>query len=407
MIKQTLGVLLLGLGLLLAGCAPQAQKKGITEKYYYTTTEDGITLAFKRYQPATLSSEKNPVILCHGLSYNLLFWDLDKSVSLPRYLAERGYDVWSLSLRGSAPSTQPLNSGLRKLGHFNLDPSSFQMLTGQVQALKMMDWSVDDHIRLDVPAAINFVNSQTECPRVHWIGHSMGGMVMFAYLQEAKAANNVKSFVALATPMTVFHPLNDPFRFLVDTETALGIGTRVLGTSTPATVGVILGDIGSPTDKLFFNSRNIDPQVLRELFRLVQEDMSPGQFKQLIGMVRTERFTSLDGSVDYTAGLAQVKIPVYFIAGTVDNMATIGAVQYAYRAVGSREKKFKLFGVVNGQQNDYGHDDLVIGRQSQKEVYPTILEWLDTYPCATDEGGLLLQPQPAPGTPESKTPNGQ
>ena len=50
-------------------------------------------------------------ILCHGLSYNLLFWDLGEEVSLPRYLADAGYDVWSLSLRDATPSSQPLSSG--------------------------------------------------------------------------------------------------------------------------------------------------------------------------------------------------------------------------------------------------------------------------------------------------------
>ncbi|MBN2212562.1 MAG: alpha/beta fold hydrolase [Sedimentisphaerales bacterium] len=387
----------------LAGCDPAAlQTKGdYTVSYYYTQTEDNLSLALRRYQPKKLSAEKNPVILCHGLSYNLMFWDLNESVSLPRYLAQNGYDVWSLSLRGAAPSTQPVASALRKLGHFQLDPEASKQVLDRIRHIALTDWTVDDHIRKDVPAAIRFVKEQTNFRRVHWIGHSMGGMVMFGFLQtdSARGADDIKSFVALATPMAVFHPLSDPFRFLLEQQGALAIGSTVVGSSSPAGVGVLLGDIGSPTDKLFFNSTNINDLVLRELFRSAQEEISPGQLKQLLGMVRIECFLSTDKTINYTTGLNQVTTPTYFIAGTVDNMATAAAVKYAYRAVGSTVKKFDLFGRVNGERNDYGHDDLVIGENAAREVYPAILSWLNNFQQTPAFGVLPLQP----GSPEEET----
>ncbi len=400
---------MLSVWIFLTGCDPAALKGNgsYTVSYYYTQTEDNLSLALRRYQPQKLNAEKNPVILCHGLSYNLMFWDLHESVSLPRYLAQNGYDVWSLSLRGAAPSTQPVASALRKLGHFNLDAEASKRVLDRIRHIALIDWSVDDHIRYDVPAAIRFVKEQTNFPRVHWIGHSMGGMVMFGFLQtdQARGADDIKSFVAVATPMAVFHPLSNPYQFLLEQQDAIAIGSKVVGSSTPAGVGVILGDIGSPTDKLFFNSVNIDDLVLRELFRRAQEEISPGQLRQLLGMVRTESFLSTDNAVNYTAGLNQVTTPTYFLAGSVDNMATAAAVQYAYRAVGSMVKEYDLFGRVNGQRNDYGHDDLVIGENAAREVYPKILAWLDNFQQTPSFGPLPLQPdfsgeRPSAGQPE-------
>jgi pimeloyl-ACP methyl ester carboxylesterase len=385
--------ILLGIGFTLCSCEKNNQ---YAVNYFYTQTEDGITLALRRYQPKQLSADKNPVILCHGFSYNLLFWDLHEKVSLPRYLAQKGYDVWSLSLRGSSPSSQPINSSLRRLTRFNLQPETLKSLQKGVREIQMQDWSVDDHIRYDVPAALRFVCEQTKTRKAHWIGHSMGGMVMFAFLgrRDNDQADLVKSFVAMATPMAIFHPLSDPFQFLLDAEPTLKIGSKVVGTSAPATLGSIFGDLNTPMDKLFFNSTNMDNEVLRALFHQAEEEMGSSQWKQLMNMVKQERFISLDQSTDYTANLGRVKVPVYLLSGSVDNMATPDAVRFAYRQIQSEDKQFRLFGKVNSQKYNYGHNDLVIGKHSQSEVYPTVLEWLADHSCRPYENELMLQPAP-------------
>jgi len=152
--------------------------------------------------------------------------------------------------------------------------------------------------------------------------------------------------------------------------------------------------LNTPMDKLFYNNDNMDGGILRTLFFQAEEEMGPLQRRQLMNMVETERFRSLDNEIDYTAGLTKVTAPTYLLCGTVDNMATLGAVQYTYRQIQSEDKEFRLFGRVNSHKNDYGHNDLVIGVHAQTEVYPTILEWLDEHPCLPHEGELMLQPEP-------------
>ena len=374
------------------GCQPVNQTQ-VTTKYYYTQTSDGMTLGLRRYEPKNLAQDKNPVILCHGLSYNLLFWDLHENVSLAQYLSQAGYDVWSLSLRGAFPSTQPLASAIRKLGHFNLDGVTQNTLKERFKNLKLANWSVDDHIQYDVPAALGFVLEQTKQGRAHWIGHSMGGMVMFGHLGRDPNANaQIKTFVAAAVPVVAFHPLSDPMQLLVDAETAIGVGSTLVGSSAPGGWGAIFGDLDTPTDRLFFNGANIEPAIVKALNQRALEEIAPSQLKQLIGMVRTERFTSLDGQVDYVATLSQLNKPTCFLVGAVDNMATPGAVRFTYRQIASHEKEFHLFGRVNGHRGNYGHDDIIIGRHARTEVYPVILEWLNRYPRRSDESRLLLQP---------------
>ena len=388
---SVVGVMLAGC--CLVGCQDISAVKKITSRYYHTQTPDGMTLALRRYQPAKLAPDKNPVILCHGLSYNLLFWDLHEDVSLARYLAGAGYDVWSLSLRGACPSSQPLTSKLRKLAHFNLDGVTQNKLADRIKDLKMTDWSVDDHIRYDVPAAIDFVLEQTEQERLHWIGHSMGGMIMFGHLgQNPSAGSKIKSFVAAAVPLVVFHPLSDPMQLLVDAEGAIDVGSKLVGSSAPATWGALFGDLDTPTDKLFFNGLNTEAMIVKTLNHQAQEEIAPSQLKQLISMVRTERFTSLDNTVDYVEPLGRIDKPICFLVGTVDNMATPDAVRFTYRQIAGEDRAFHLFGRVNGHRGDYGHDDVIIGRHAKTEVYPVILKWLKRHPRRTDESKLLLQP---------------
>lgn len=375
-----------------SGCDALRNSRGMKITYNYVKTDDGITLALRHYKPDHIPPDRDPVILCHGLSYNLLFWDLADRTSLARHLANEGFDVWSLSLRGAYPSSQPLNSTLRKMSRLNLEPEMLKTLQKRLGDIRITNWSVDDHINHDVPTAIKYVQKQTEHKRVHWVGHSMGGMVMFAYLQDPAQARNIHSFAAVSVPMAVFHPLSEPLAFMLDSEDALKIGSKVVGSSAPAAVGTIFGDMGLPMDRLFYNSNNIDGSILRGLFYLAQEEISAGQLQQLLAMVRSERFTSIDTQTDYTAGLAEVTTPTYFLVGTVDNLATLGAVQYAFRQINSTQKEFDLFGRVNGHKHDYGHDDIIIGKQAKSEVYPRIVAWLDRFPCRPNESDLMLQP---------------
>jgi len=211
------------LALLLISCGcEQPAKKGLEIGYYYAQTTDGKELVMRRYKPGVLAADKSPVILCHGLSYNMLFWDLDPKVSLPLFLSNAGYDVWVLSLRGASPSTQPLNSAIRKLGRFRFDEQALLTRKNKLKTITMTDWSDDEHIDFDVPAAIDRVIQETGHDKVHWIGHSMGGMIMFGYLQvNPDAAAKVRTFVAAAVPMAEFHPISDPFNLLVEAETAI------------------------------------------------------------------------------------------------------------------------------------------------------------------------------------------
>ena len=309
---------------LMAGCGGRGLFGGIgAEKIqvqtHYTETSDGWRLQVDRYQPTKPDPANNPVVLCHGLSYNNRFWDLTKKTSLARYLAERGYDVWTVSLRGAGLSDQPVSSVMRKIATGSIDPN-FLLTINQRSLGKaaFSEYSVDDHINYDVPAVIALVKEKTQAKKLHWVGHSMGGMIMFAYLgTHPDSAKDVDTFVAASVPMVMFHPLNKAMQLHVDNAAALKAGNVFLSTSYDALLAKVLGKWAPPTasESLFLNRDNVKDGTLRLLAQWAQESISTGQLTQLLDLAAEKRFQSLDKKVNYTALLDKVTTPTFFLVG--------------------------------------------------------------------------------------------
>ena len=51
-------------------------------------------------------------------------------------------------------------------------------------------------------------------------------------------------------------------------------------------------------------------------------------------------------------------------------------MRFAFEHVGSTDKTYREMGLTNGCQADYGHFDLVVGKNVRDEVYPVIRDWL-------------------------------
>lgn len=345
---------------------------------YVTVTADGWALSVLRYRPPAGAEAAPAVVLCHGLGYNNKFWDLAKEVSLAKYLSAAGYDVWVPSLRGAGWSTKPPLSRLRQLFLRGDLLTAGGVFRSAGRGVLKINWTVDDHARHDVPALFDLVTKETGRQKLHWIGHSMGGMILVGHLALAGQEDRLASFVAVGVPVFVIPPLSAPLKQLSSARGAVEISNAIISTNLPSLLGQIAGaKLSGPIEVLFYNRANVTDDVIRRLAAWGTEDISPGQLGQLIDMVAGGQFRSLDGKVDYTSGLEWMEAPALFVAGTVDNLATVGAVKELHARWGAGEKAFALFGAVNGQGSDYGHDDLIIGRQARREVYPAIRRWLD------------------------------
>ena len=101
-------------------------------------------------QAAAPGPDKLPVILCHGLGLNATFWTIT-DYHLPSQLTSRGYDVYVFDIRGSGE-----NAHLGRCDRLN-------QLIRQTPMRERgeRDWNVDDLVRYDVPAILDYVQRET------------------------------------------------------------------------------------------------------------------------------------------------------------------------------------------------------------------------------------------------------
>jgi len=347
---------------------------------FKTKTADGWELSLFRYTPERIDPKKRPVVLCHGFSYNNYFWDVDENHSLARYLARNGYDVWTVSLRGAGRSTKPGLTVIRNL--ITTEGRELPHVVPQITFdFTKINWTIDDYIMYDVPAVLDFVTSKTGSDSVHWIGHSMGGMLMYGCLDKSETASKVRTFVAISSPATFPHPLDAILQAFTENKNIMNIFNLAISNRLSAFLGGATGAVlETPLDTLFYNRENIQREVIRKMFLRAAEDISPGVLDQMLLSVEKGYFVSADGKTDYRKAIANIRTPSLFLVGKADNLALPESVRFAYRSIPAKDKKFTMVGIGNGFSADYGHNDIILGVRAPQEVYPRIKEWLDSHP---------------------------
>ena len=319
------------------------------DEVHFASTTDGWRLALHRHRPRA-AGPATPVLLCAGYGCNRHFVDYDEQYSLARFLAGRGFDTWAVELRGR---------GLSRATGACARPGA---------------WTFDDLARVDLPAAIAHVATLTG-RRVAWVGHSQGGLVLYACLgSRPDVAPLVAAGVTVAAPV-VFPTtssalvarigellLHVPFSDTVPQRWVLGALWHVVGQSSMLAVGM--------------NPANVDRRAVGRALRRALSNVSRWKLQQLARWAIEGDFASADRSIDYRSALGGVATPLLVLAGSADQLATPASVQRALEHLPAQTAVYREFGRAHGHVVDYGHVDLILGRAAPDEVFPTIADWL-------------------------------
>ena len=127
---------------------------------------------------------------------------------------------------------------------------------------------------------------------------------------------------------------------------------------------------------LVWNDRNMDPAVARAAAAHAVDNVSSRVVGQLMASRADGRMRSADCQHDYTAGLSAIWVPIFFVAGALDQLAPPSVMAEAFRRVSSTDKRIEVLSRANGYRADYGHVDLAIGRHAPREAWPLYLRWL-------------------------------
>ena len=291
----------------------------LTEDVYLlkpnNSPDNSVELALTRIGLRERSGDYGePVVLLHGSFSNRRFWCSPLGIGAGAHLARQGFDVWILEMRGHGLS--PRNRDYTKN-------------------------RVSQYVRYDLPAVAAFVQEQNGLAP-HWVGHSLGGIVLAAalgggYLDEASAASAALFGSQISR---IYWPLKVP-----PVEWA---GRLLL----------------KGFDQVSGSRLKRGPED--EPIGLVKESL---RWHGLFG-----RFG--DSEKDWWAGLADVRVPLLAAAGAGDTQDPAWACRKLFEQFGSAQKEYHCLGKADGFSQDYGHVDMLVSKGAQKEVWPLLAAWL-------------------------------
>jgi polyhydroxyalkanoate synthase len=321
------------------------------DRVHYAQTVDGWPIALSRYLPKGEPKDGAPVILCHGLGANRFNFDLNDQVSFAKILSEQGYDTFLIELRGVG-------------------------LSRRTQWFWPGKWDIrfEDFIDKDIPTAIDHVLKLTGKKKVHWVGHSMGAMVSYAFCQK-ETAKKIQSVSAVAGPGT-FAPLIKTFRPFLNLAIILKIFPALHQSFFFKGFGVLSTalNLSTPYDRWVYNRKHVSKSTLRQAASSLIADLPTRLILQFGDWIKNGQITTSDQE-RFQENFDRIKVPFLFLSGENDRLVPFESVRYVYDRVSSKDKKHVHFSEESGTL-DFGHGDIVVGEQAPVHVFPVILKWL-------------------------------
>jgi pimeloyl-ACP methyl ester carboxylesterase len=313
----------------------------------FTNTEDGWRIGVCRYRPIERKF-KEPILLVHGIASNRLDFDLTDKLSLAMALSRAGFDTWIMDLRGRGHSVRPrLFSGLR------------------------YEWSFDEYAEKDLPAAVREVLRATGAARVHLLGFSIGALACYAYLSSGKCKEPIGSLVSMAGP-TSFKRLEKFLSARLIRSLRWLRHRWLMRIAAPGS-----GYLHPSPLQLIYNPENTDGATQRRAMVNAVANFARNELLQYADWIRGDVFRSIDQRRDYRAELGRIEVPALFIAGARDPFAGPDAVKETFDAcTGIQDKEFRICSRAQGLRANYGHFDLLLGRDAPDEIYPMVARWL-------------------------------
>ena len=165
------------------------KERSVDRELHFGMTQDGWQIALHRLPHRHTGRSASPILLCHGLGANRHNLDAPGHLSLAEWLWNRGHDCWVVELRGAGFSSRPDRKN-------ELEWS----------------WTFDDYVRHDLTTALDVIQMLTGKDTVHWVGHSMGGVLAYAFMT-TEQSHRVRSATTIGSPS--FAQLNSAFIDLI------------------------------------------------------------------------------------------------------------------------------------------------------------------------------------------------
>ncbi|KAI9088644.1 hypothetical protein K1719_029758 [Acacia pycnantha] len=264
--------------------------------------------------------------------------------------------------------------------------STLEDFQKQLDLIVKYDWDFDNYLEEDVPAAIDYIlkESKPKDGKLLAIGHSMGGILLYAMLSRFGFEGKEPRLAAIVTlassldytssksTLKLLLPLADPAQALNVPIVPLGamLAAAYPLTYRPPYVLSWLNSLISAEDMM-------EPELLKKLILSNFCTIPAKLILQLTTAFRDHGLCNRDGKFFYKDHLHKSNVPVLAIAGDQDLICPPEAVEETVKLIPQHLVTYKVFGEAGGPH--YAHYDLVGGRLAVKQVYPCIIEFLSSH----------------------------
>lgn len=280
------------------------------------------------------------MLLLHGLSANRFAFHWPGR-SIASYLAAQGFDCYVGELRGAGQSLPNVPS-----------------------------WTFHDYLEQDVPALLERVRDASGHRRVHFIGHSMGGILAMCHgivggNDELLSVTTLGSALDFGLGSSGFGPLQR-VRFLLERINSVPWGTAM------HLLSPLLARISDPLAGFNFHPTNAEAALVRAVHANVFGPIPMALLGSLATALEPGGLKSRHGD-PFQARASSLKTPLLMIAASDDRQCPLVALEATAAATGA---KVLHFGTRYGHRAEYGHFDLLLGKHAPDEVWPQLLNWL-------------------------------
>ncbi|XVF84748.1 hypothetical protein PTKIN_Ptkin17bG0063700 [Pterospermum kingtungense] len=263
--------------------------------------------------------------------------------------------------------------------------STIEDFQKQLDLILKYDWDFDHYLEEDVPVAMEYIRAQSKPKdgKVLAIGHSLGGVLLYAMLSRCgseRSESRLKAVVTLASSLD--YRSSKPLKFLlplVDPAQALNVPAVPLGTimaasyplsSRPPYIFAWINDLISTEDMM---RRELLEKLVLNNFCTIPTKL----IYQLTTALGEKGLCNRSGEFFYKDHLHKSNVPVLAIAGDQDQICPPEAVEETVKLFPENLITYKIFGEPQGPH--YAHYDLVGGRLAVEQVYPCIVQFLSHY----------------------------
>lgn len=325
----------------------EIEKESTIDKTTYNIlTSDEVEINLIRY-----NGTKAPILMLPGMFENHLIFDFDNETSLSKYLSNEGYDTWILDLRSHDADGDP------KKDNENISK----------------EWDFDKHyLEKDMVAAIEFIKNETGFEKIFLLGHSMGGYLSYAYA-ELINQSDIAGIISIASTGVAFKidVTMKILRSIYCKKTIKGeIIPRLLAKKLDLNNNIIM-KLGVKYESFYKFKTNFEKQ--KKFIETLDAEPIGVVIDMLYGFdedYKDGHWWDPQTGYDYTGNLKNITVPVIFIGGKQDESDKIEDIAETFNYFGSSDKEIHIL-------NEYGHVDLLLGEDAEKEVYQLISNWLD------------------------------